>query len=108
MYRMVKAISLSVLLAVPSSQLWACPLCKFALETSPDEPRAYMISILFMMGTIMTLFSSMAFLLWWVSKQEKMNLTAAGYQHLFENAVEHSSSPNGNPYPDPKSITDHA
>ena len=76
-----------MLLAVPSSNVWACPMCKYALESDPLEPKAYMVSILFMMGTIMTLFASVAVLLWWVSKQEKMNLTAAGYQHLFENGV---------------------
>jgi uncharacterized membrane protein len=62
-------------------------MCKYALESDPAEPRAYMVSILFMMGTIMTLFASVGVLLWWVSRYEKMSLTAAGYQHLFENGV---------------------
>jgi uncharacterized membrane protein len=73
-----------------STSAWACPMCKYALETDENEPKAYMISILFMMGTIMTLFASVGALLWWVSKQEKMVINAAGYQHIFENAVSQS------------------
>lgn len=73
-----------------STSAWACPMCKYALETDENEPKAYMISILFMMGTITTLFASVAVLLWWVSKQEKMVINAAGYQHIFENAVSQS------------------
>ena len=86
---MKRASKIACLVAVAmnqSSSAWACPLCKFALETNETEPTAYMISILFMMGMISTLFLSVGVLLWWVSKQEKMALNAAGYQHLFDNA----------------------
>ena len=61
-------------------------MCKYALETDAAEPQAYMVSILFMLGMIMSLFTSVGVLLWWVSKQEKMAINAAGYQHLFDNA----------------------
>ncbi len=87
MKRTLKTMALGALVIMAqASTAWACPMCKYALETDENEPRAYMISILFMMGMISALFSGMAGFLWWISKQEKKNLTAAGYQHLFENA----------------------
>lgn len=66
---------------------WACPMCKLALETDDPQPRAYMYSILFMMGTIFTLFCAVAGFVCWLSRQERRSLEAAGYGHLFENAV---------------------
>ena len=86
---MKRASKIACLVAVamsPSSSAWACPLCKFALETNDSEPTAYMISILFMMGMITAMFFAVAGLLWWISRLEKKNLTSAGYGHLFENA----------------------
>lgn len=77
---------LATLVLVHASTASACPMCKYALESDAAEPQAYMVSILFMMGMISTLFASVGGLLWWVSKQEKLALTAAGYQHVFENA----------------------
>lgn len=71
----------------------ACPMCKLALETDDPQPKAYMVSILFMMGTIFTLFGVVASFVWWVTKQERRALEAAGYQHLFENGVTKSSVP---------------
>ena len=86
MKRTLKSIAFTALVLAQTTSVWACPMCKYALETDDSEPQAYMVSILFMMGTITTLFASVAVLLWWVSKHEKMVMTAAGYQHLFENA----------------------
>ena len=87
MNRTLKSMAFTTLIMAYSSNAWACPMCKYALEASDaPEPKAYMISILFMMGMISALFLSVGVLLWWVSKQEKMALTAAGYQHLFDNA----------------------
>ena len=87
MKRTLKTIAFGTLVLLSqASSVWACPMCKYALETDDNEPKAYMISILFMMGMITALFSSVTVLLWWISKQERKNLTAAGYQHLFENA----------------------
>ena len=75
----------------------ACPLCKLAMETDDPQPRAYMISILFMMGTIFTLFGAVSAGVWWLSRQERRSLEAAGYGHLFENAVtELAKSPRRN------------
>ncbi|MFO0917795.1 MAG: hypothetical protein U0872_05695 [Planctomycetaceae bacterium] len=77
---------LGILLASANSA-WACPMCKLALETDDPQPRAYMYSILFMMGTIFTLFMSVGGFVWWISRREQAALRAAGYDHLFDNAV---------------------
>ena len=86
MKRMLRSITFGILVLCQASNVWACPMCKMALESDDLEPKAYMISILFMMGMIGTLFSSVAGLLWYVTRQEKLAINAAGYQHLFENA----------------------
>jgi hypothetical protein len=86
MKRTLNTIVGGILFLAQASLASACPMCKYALESNEYEPLAYMISILFMMGTISTLFFSVAGLLWWVTVQEKKKLTAAGYEHLFENA----------------------
>ena len=86
MTRSFKTIALTLLVLANASIASACPMCKFALETDPNEPQAYMISILFMMGMITALFFGVAGLLWWVTNHEKKKLKAAGYDHLFENA----------------------
>ena len=89
MKRTLNIIAMGTVFLTQATSAWACPMCKFALETDENEPRAYMISILFMLGMITTLFTSVTVLLWWVSKLDRKNLTAAGYQHLFENAGSH-------------------
>jgi hypothetical protein len=76
-----------VVLFSAANSAWACPMCKLALETDDPQPRAYMISILFMMGTIFTLFGVTGAVVWWMSKRERHSLEEAGYGHLFENAV---------------------
>lgn len=73
--------------ALAASEVWACPMCKLALETDDPQPRAYMTSILFMLGMITSLFLGVAGVTWWISRREQRALEAAGYGHLFENAV---------------------
>lgn len=75
-------------LALQTTAVQACPNCKFALEAEASpQPRAYMLSIIFMLAVIMSLFGAMAGLLWWLSKQECQTLTDAGYDHVLHNAV---------------------
>ena len=81
--------ALFVMLAC-ASPVWACPMCKLALETDDPQPRAYMISILFMMGMIFTLFGIVGGLVWWLNRHERKSLEDAGYGHLFHNAVSQS------------------
>jgi len=83
----LKLLMLSLVFASQSVNAWACPMCKYSLESNDAEPTAYMISILFMMGTITVLFGLVAGLLVWVSRLEKKNLKSAGYEHVLENAV---------------------
>lgn len=79
-------------LALLSNTAWACPMCKLALETDDPQPRAYMVSILFMMGMIFVLFGLVAAGVWWMSRREQRSLEEAGYRHLFENAVSESQT----------------
>ncbi|MEQ9406684.1 MAG: hypothetical protein RIK87_03120 [Fuerstiella sp.] len=50
------AFALTVLAGMSSSAT-ACPNCKFANETESNRPRAYMYSILFMIGMPATIFT---------------------------------------------------
>ena len=87
MKRFAKSLALcTAIVLAQATNVWACPMCKYALETDELEPKAYMVSILFMIGMISSLFLAVAVALWWVARQDKLSLNAAGYQHLFENA----------------------
>ena len=78
----------SAWLVAQSGNLLACPNCKFALETDTSgQSRAYMLSIIFMLTVIMSLFGGMCLLLWRLSYQEARALTEAGYDHVLHNAV---------------------
>ena len=90
MKRLLTAI---MILLAGTNSLWACPMCKLALETDDPQPRAYMVSILFMMGTIFTLFGLVGAGVWWISRHERRTLEEAGYGHLFENAVNQTMKP---------------
>ena len=70
-----------------ASEVWACPMCKFALEADDPQQRAYMYSIFFMLGAIGSIVGGMIGFLCWLSKHERAAMDAAGYQHLFENGV---------------------
>ena len=77
----------SVMVFACASDAWACPMCKMALETDDPQPKAYMFSILFMLGMIGSMFGGVATLLIWLTRQERLALEAAGYQHIFENGA---------------------
>jgi hypothetical protein len=78
---------LATLLVVWTDAALACPMCKIANETDDPRPRAYMVSILFMMGTIFLLFGTVAAGVMWLTRREQRSLEEAGYGHLFENGV---------------------
>ncbi|HET6425267.1 MAG TPA: hypothetical protein VFG20_16385 [Planctomycetaceae bacterium] len=65
----------------------ACPMCKMALETDDPQPKAYMVSILFMLGMIGSVSTGVGVLAWWINRREQRDLEAAGYEHLFHNGV---------------------
>lgn len=77
----------SLMVLICASEAWACPMCKLALETDDPQPKAYMYSILFMLGMIGSMFGGVATLLVWLTRQERLSLEAAGYQHIFENGA---------------------
>lgn len=75
-------------LVMQTTAAQACPNCKFALEADASpQPRAYMLSIIFMLAVIMSLFGAMFGLLFWLAKQECRALTDAGYDHVLHNAI---------------------
>lgn len=69
------------------SSAWACPMCKMALETDDPQPRAYMISILFMLGMMASVTTAVGAVMYWVNRCERRALEAAGYHHVLHNAV---------------------
>ena len=89
---MTRRYSWLMLTAMTTVSLWsstvsACPMCKNALETDSPQPRAYMISILFMMGMIAAVTTAVGILMWRVNRAEKQALIEAGYGHVLHNAV---------------------
>ena len=88
MRRLVRGSLVALMMVLAgASEAWACPMCKLALETDDPQPRAYMLSILFMLGMMGSLCAGVTGLLIWLSRRERLVLEAAGYQHLFENGV---------------------
>tara|TARA_B100000029_G_scaffold468181_1_gene504969 strand:+ start:332 stop:595 length:264 start_codon:yes stop_codon:yes gene_type:complete len=57
----------------------ACPMCKAGLDGDEARPRAYMVSILFMLTVPLCLFSGLGYGLWRLSRQESARLEAAGH-----------------------------
>ena len=62
--------------AVPMAR--ACPMCKAGLRDDDAKPRAYMVSILFMLTVPACLFSGLGYGLWRLNRQESDRLEAAG------------------------------
>ena len=54
--RALSILAMLVVMSVTSSAI-ACPNCKLANETNKDLPKAYMYSILFMIGMPATIFT---------------------------------------------------
>ena len=64
--KLVAAVVISLAMAAPVS---ACPMCKLAAESSLRQPRAYMFSILFMMGMPMMLTTGFGIAFYRLSRQ---------------------------------------
>lgn len=56
----------------------ACPMCKIANEQDSLIPKAYMYSILFMMGTIFSLAGGVGLCVFHLSRKENAALEASG------------------------------
>ena len=52
----------------------ACPMCKIANEQDALLPRAYMVSILFMMGMMFSLAGGVAFAMYRIGRRENADL----------------------------------
>lgn len=62
-------------LAGPLAQtVHACPMCKIANEQDAMLPKAYMYSILFMMGMMFSLGGGVAFAMYRIGKRENADL----------------------------------
>ena len=57
----------------------ACPMCKAGLDGDDARPRAYFVSILFMLTVPLCLFSGLGYGLWRLSRQEAERLQAANH-----------------------------
>ena len=65
----VAAIGVVVGLGPASTAVQACPGCKTANETESRRPRAYMMSILFMLGMPATIVTGFGFAFYRMSRQ---------------------------------------
>ena len=66
-------------MAGPASQsVLACPMCRAANETDDPQPRAYMYSILFMMGTVTCVFGAVTVVLYKVGQREALAMQTSG------------------------------
>jgi hypothetical protein len=59
-------------LPVGESQATACPNCKAANESDPLKPKAYMYSILFMIGMPATIFTGFSVSFWRMTRQAQL------------------------------------
>lgn len=58
----------------------ACPNCKAANETDSNRPRAYMYSILFMIGMPATIFTTFGISFYRMTKKAQLSADEAGSQ----------------------------
>lgn len=65
----VAALGLAVGVGPMSASVQACPGCKTANETESRRPRAYMMSILFMLGMPATIVTGFGFAFYRMSRQ---------------------------------------
>jgi hypothetical protein len=74
---MIAAMALSLGVSGPVvSTAQACPMCKIANEQDSRLPRAYMYSILFMMGMMFTLGGGVGVGMYFLSRKENAALDA--------------------------------
>jgi hypothetical protein len=85
MLTLIAGLLLCLSAATPAS---ACPMCKLANETDSRLPRAYMYSILFMLGMPMTVLSGFGIGFWRLSRK-----AALLQREAMEQAVAGASDP---------------
>lgn len=80
-------LAVAVCEVLRSSSVWACPSCKLLADQQSEQPRAYMLSVFFMLGMIGAVCGTVIFVLYRLHKYERLQLEEAGYYHLFDNAA---------------------
>lgn len=70
----VVASVLVVLACGESTPIWACPMCKAALEEDSLKPMAYQASILFMLSVPMLIFGTLALVMVMINRRESAAL----------------------------------
>jgi hypothetical protein len=85
----------SGLLPVATTPAAACPGCKTANETESLRPRAYMLSILFMLGMPATVFTGFGLAFYRMSRRSPAD-TAALEEYLQQHASQHPQTPADN------------
>ena len=72
----ILATLIVLLLGLCVSSAHACPSCKAANETNPQLPKAYMYSILFMLGVPVTMVTGFGIGFYRLSKRQREALEA--------------------------------
>lgn len=80
---------------VSDTPVAACPGCKTANETESLRPRAYMLSILFMLGMPATVFTGFGFAFYRMSRRSPAD-AAALEEYLQQHASNHPQRPSSN------------
>lgn len=68
----LRACLVAVVLAVFANTASACPMCKEANETDDAKPRAYMYSILFMMGMPAAIFTGFGLSMYRLHRKQQL------------------------------------
>lgn len=77
MFRHCRIAAATILIAVLPQAVWACPMCAETVAADDNLPKAYMYSILFMMGMPALLASGFGFAFYrLVKKQQALNAAA--------------------------------
>ncbi len=80
-------LAVAVCEVLRSSSVWACPSCKLLADQQSEQPRAYMLSVFFMLGNDRRCLWNRHLVLYRLHKYERLQLEEAGYYHLFDNAA---------------------
>lgn len=75
----LKMITLVMCVLLWSATATACPNCKAANETDSNLPRAYMYSILFMIGMPMTIFAGFGVSFYRMANREQQSIVDSDF-----------------------------
>lgn len=86
-HRSVLAIAFTCVIGM-SSSAFGCPNCKLANETDSALPRAYMYSILFMIGMPATIFTGFGISLYRLTKKAELEAANAAADDVDGTSIE--------------------